>query len=104
MKKILILVLLLVVFTITNLMSEALVLPTGTTITIPTQGSFTLDSVRFLLDRSDLENAVLAQETVLIREDQIKKLTSAYNDSVMLGTFIAIASALAAFILGRIIR
>jgi len=87
MKKNL-LVLILLTLLASPLFSEAIVLPIGTTLTIPNQESFTIDSVRFLLERSDMEIAALALETIPIKDDQIKKLTQAYNEIAALAVFV----------------
>jgi hypothetical protein len=57
--------------------AEAIVLPAGTTIVFPdATPNIDITEAQFLLTREDMEAAVLAQETVKIREDQISKLNA----------------------------
>lgn len=59
--------------------SDAILLPQGTTIAIPGSMLSVLDGPYFLLTRPDMEIALLAMETVPIREAQIAKLTTSYK-------------------------
>lgn len=62
-----------------TIQADALLLPQGTTIEIPGNDVRTLDASYFLLNRVDMERAVLAMETVPIREKQIADLTLSYK-------------------------
>jgi hypothetical protein len=68
------------VFMVTGLQAEATVLPEGTVISKPGTPTVVLSDSHFLLTREDMEVAALAMETVLIRDDQILKLTASWND------------------------
>jgi hypothetical protein len=60
--------------------SEATVLSEGTVISKPGTPTIVLGDAGFLLTRDDMEKAALAMATVLIRDDQILKLTASWND------------------------
>lgn len=61
--------------------SDILLLPGGTTIGIPGKDSIFLSQSHFLLERSDMEKATIAMETVPIREKEVSDLT-ALNQSL----------------------
>jgi hypothetical protein len=83
-------------------MAEAVVLPVGTTVIYPdATPNLNVDEASFLLTREDMEAATLALETVRIREEQIAKLTTSYNDlyhftivALPITAFLAVATTL----------
>jgi hypothetical protein len=82
---------------------DAIFLPTGSQLIlggIPT----TLDSPRFLLTRTDMEAAVLAQETVEIQKEQIAKLTVAYGNMAKTAIFAGIAGVFLAVLAEEVIH
>jgi len=79
MKNLLVIITLLLLAGTSSTKADALLLPPGTAIEIPGKEVSVLDAPYFLLTRPDMEKAVLAMETIAIREKQIEELTASYK-------------------------
>jgi hypothetical protein len=85
------------------LTAEAALVPEGSTIFIPGEDPYKVSETSFLLDRSDMEEAVLALETVEIQKEAIEKLQKGWQAQKDLTIIAAIGTGILSLILGALV-